>query len=173
MTKKKKPPTDDEILAAIKECKNDLLKVAQVFNVRTSTIIRRLGVKRLKSQYRSLILVMAGGNVSIAARQLGIHRTHLHRLIDPNSDRHDPVVTEGWAEGRETRIDNAESKLDENINAGKEPSIFFFLKCQAKDRGYVERQEITGPDGAPVRHTVEIEFVKPGKQNGPTPRSKK
>ena len=29
-----------------------------------------------------------------------------------------------------------------NIQQGKEASIFFFLKCKAKDRGYIERAEL-------------------------------
>jgi predicted DNA-binding transcriptional regulator AlpA len=39
-------------------------------------------------------------------------------------------------------IDFAESKLYENIKAGESAAIFFFLKCKAKKRGYVERQEV-------------------------------
>ncbi len=41
-----------------------------------------------------------------------------------------------------------------NIQAGKEASIFFFLKCRAKDRGYVERSEITGAGGGPIESAV-------------------
>ena len=39
-------------------------------------------------------------------------------------------------------IDFAESKLYENIKKGDNTSILFFLKCKAKKRGYVERQEL-------------------------------
>ncbi len=39
----------------------------------------------------------------------------------------------------EINIDNTESKLFENIQDGKEASIFFHLKTKAKHRGYIER----------------------------------
>lgn len=39
-------------------------------------------------------------------------------------------------------LDFAESMLLENIKSKKESSIFFYLKTQGKQRGYVERQEI-------------------------------
>ena len=103
---------------------------------------------------------------------MGLSRQHLHALIDENAQEYDPVVAQGRAEGLERRLDFAESKLDENIAAGKEASIFFLLKTLGKNRGYTDRQEISGPDCTPVLRTVEIKFVKPGKQNGPTPRAK-
>jgi len=39
-------------------------------------------------------------------------------------------------------LDFAESKLFENIEEKKEASIFFYLKCKGKKRGYIERQEV-------------------------------
>ena len=38
-------------------------------------------------------------------------------------------------------LDLAEAKLLSNINQGKEPSIFFYLKCKGKLRGYREKEE--------------------------------
>ena len=38
--------------------------------------------------------------------------------------------------------DFAESKLHKAISNGNITAIIFFLKCQAKDRGYIERQEV-------------------------------
>lgn len=42
---------------------------------------------------------------------------------------------------KEKLIDRAEAKLQELINNGEQSAIFFFLKCQAKHRGYIERTE--------------------------------
>jgi len=42
---------------------------------------------------------------------------------------------------KESMLDFAESKLAELIAAGDKTAIIFFLKCQGKKRGYVERQE--------------------------------
>jgi hypothetical protein len=44
-------------------------------------------------------------------------------------------------------LDFAEDKLFEHIGNDNVPSLIFFLKCRGKERGYVERQEITGKDG--------------------------
>lgn len=49
--------------------------------------------------------------------------------------------------GREKLTDIAEKSLLHNITKGKETSTIFYLKTQARHRGYVERQEITGKDG--------------------------
>ncbi len=43
---------------------------------------------------------------------------------------------------REQRHDYVESKLMELIGQHNPSAIIFYLKCQAKDRGYVEKQEI-------------------------------
>lgn len=43
---------------------------------------------------------------------------------------------------KESLKDFAESKLIENINANDTTSILFFLKTQAKDRGYQEKTNI-------------------------------
>ena len=42
----------------------------------------------------------------------------------------------------ESMIDFAETQLMKNIKDGKETSLIFYLKCKAKKRGYVERQEV-------------------------------
>ena len=43
---------------------------------------------------------------------------------------------------KESLKDLAESKLIENIEDNDNTAIIFYLKTQAKDRGYVERNEI-------------------------------
>lgn len=47
---------------------------------------------------------------------------------------------------KEDTKDFVEGKLMQNISAGKEASIFFYLKTQAKDRGYIERTEVINKD---------------------------
>ena len=45
----------------------------------------------------------------------------------------------------------AENSLFEAIRRGEAWAVCFYLKCMAKDRGYVERAELTGANGAPVK----------------------
>jgi hypothetical protein len=91
----------------------------------------------------------ANGILSGAARLLGCSRTTVHNHINKS-----PTVKAAYEEANETMIDFAEQQLFKNIKTGKEASIFFFLKCKAKHRGYVERQELTGADGGPMQHEV-------------------
>jgi hypothetical protein len=56
--------------------------------------------------------------------------------------RNDPAFAQTVDDVLEGLKDFAESKLMVNISLGKEASIFFFLKCKAKDRGYIERVDI-------------------------------
>ena len=50
----------------------------------------------------------------------------------------------------EIALDIAESEMWKSIKDGIVPTILFYLKCKGKNRGYVERQEITGQDGQPI-----------------------
>ncbi len=54
----------------------------------------------------------------------------------------------------EATLDFVESKLFELLNKGDKTAIIFYLKCKGKNRGYVERSEIVGKDGAPVQFTL-------------------
>ncbi len=159
MTKKIKPPRDDEILAMIEAQLDDVKLAAAALQIPLAKMQKRIKTKPLQGKYRALVLYMAGGNVSVAAKRIGLSRQQLYKCIEA-----DPVIAKGKAEGLNKRLDFAESQLEKNILAGKEASIFFFLKCQGKVRGYIERQEITGADGAALAPTtIRLEYVKPGK----------
>ena len=77
------------------------------------------------------------GNVSVTCEKLGIGRKTFYEWL-----KNDEKFKEQIDEIDQKNIDFAETALMKNINAGKEASIFFFLKCKAKDRGYVEKSEI-------------------------------
>lgn len=51
---------------------------------------------------------------------------------------------------RETMLDNAESILYKKVLEGSTVELLFFLKTQGKDRGYTERQELTGANGGAI-----------------------
>lgn len=57
-----------------------------------------------------------------------------------------PKVEEAFQEARGRLLDVAEGKLYEGIMAGEAWAICFFLKCQGKARGYVERAEVRHGD---------------------------
>lgn len=94
------------------------------------------------------------GNLSAVAKQLGVCRQTLYVFID----RH-PSVQAVVAESRETMLDNAESALYRAVLGGEAWAVCFFLKCQGKSRGYVERQEVTGADGGALALRITEEIV--------------
>ena len=89
-------------------------------------------------------LTQAKGFVSVAARNLGCTDQTVRNYMERYA-----VCRQAVLDARESMIDIAEGRLYQNINEGDNTAIIFFLKTQAKHRGYVERvqQEISGPDG--------------------------
>ncbi len=57
-------------------------------------------------------------------------------------------------------VDVAESALYRGVLAGDAWAVCFALKTQGKDRGYVERQEITGKDGEAFKAYLGVEVDK-------------
>jgi hypothetical protein len=94
------------------------------------------------------------GFVTQAAKSLGISRRQLHNIINNH-----PTVKEALEDAREAMKDFAEGKMFQGISDGNPTLIIFYAKTQMKDRGYVERQEITGADGGPIE-TVNIDYSK-------------
>jgi hypothetical protein len=98
----------------------------------------------MKKPDRSIIkeaIVKAYGNLSTAAKSLSIERATLYAWIESEG------LEEAVQEGRNKRLDFAESMLDKGMKDGNMTAIIFYLKTQGKSRGYVERQEVTGADG--------------------------
>lgn len=83
-----------------------------------------------------------GGNVAEAARSLKVTRWALQKRIANNKELQQLV-----ADAREETVDLAESMAKQQIREGNTAMIIFTLKTLGKERGYVERQEITGKDG--------------------------
>lgn len=52
----------------------------------------------------------------------------------------------------EGTLDRAENKLIKAIDRGDLKAVMFYLRTIGKGRGYTERQEVTGQDGAPLVH---------------------
>ena len=99
----------------------------------------------------------AKGLASIAAKRLGCNASTVRNYAAKY-----PTVRDAIVQAREDLKDFAESKLLRRIDDDDLTAIIFFLKTQAKDRGYVERAEVTGADGGPL-HLLEVELGKPAR----------
>lgn len=91
----------------------------------------------------------AHGLMSAAGRRLGISRQAVWKYAKKYK-----IVADARDDAKESMKDFAESKLFQEIDAGNMTAIIFYLKTQAKDRGYVERVEQTGADGNSVQVTI-------------------
>jgi DNA-binding transcriptional MerR regulator len=83
------------------------------------------------------------GLIAPAARALGCSRDTIRSYLEEYS-----AVAQAKLDQREAVTDMAENSLYEAIRRGEAWAVCFYLKCMAKDRGYVERAELTGSNGA-------------------------
>jgi len=98
-----------------------------------------------------LVLELERGNVSNACKVIGIQRgTYNQWCLDHNSFR------EECKDIQYALLDMAEGKLLDNVEGGQQRAIEFYLECQAKDRGYVKRREVTGDGGGPIKVIGEL-----------------
>ena len=84
----------------------------------------------------------AKGFVSKACDILHCSRQHWYKKL-----KEYPTVQAKVDEIREKRTDYVESKMMKLIDDLNPTMIIFYLKTQAKDRGYVERQEVASANG--------------------------
>lgn len=88
---------------------------------------------------RSLALVAS------ACRKIGISRPTFYNWYND-----DPDFKEKVDEIRELSKDSVEQRIYNKIKNGDTAMIIFYAKTKMKDRGYVERHEVTGKDGEPL-----------------------
>jgi len=91
------------------------------------------------------------GVVTTACKIVGIGRTTFYQWL-----KDDEEFAKQVKDIDNIALDFVESKLFENIKNGKTSETIFYLKTKGKNRGYVERQEITGADGMPTKFEIEI-----------------
>ncbi len=92
-------------------------------------------------------LQQSHGNIKHAAGRLNTSRRNLHQYINEH-----PTVAAALADIREGTKDDAELMLYDRMRTS-DTLLIFFLKTQGRDRGYVERHEVTGANGD-VLHIV-------------------
>jgi|TARA_R110000803_G_scaffold76956_1_gene141766 hypothetical protein len=91
------------------------------------------------------------GVVTTACKKVGIGRTQFYHWLKEDREFNDQVK-----EIENIALDFAESQLHKQIGDGSTSATIFYLKTKGKNRGYIERQEITGADGMPTNFQIEI-----------------
>ena len=85
------------------------------------------------------------GMIYLAARKLGCTPQTIYNRMEKNAQ-----IREAVEMSRGEMIDIAEQKLRMAVSNGEPWSIGLVLKTIGKNRGYVERQEVTGADGGAI-----------------------
>jgi hypothetical protein len=94
------------------------------------------------------------GNVSAVAQSFERSRTAVYNFVRRHSE-----LAQALIDAREAMKDNVESRFHLDClkdEPAYQTSRIFFLKTLAKDRGYVERIEQSGPDGGPIPMTLDL-----------------
>src|SRR5262245_40109355 len=76
------------------------------------------------------------GNLAAVARMYGVARQTVWAYVQSR-----PLLVEAVQDCRETMLDDAENSLHQAVLRGEPWAVCFYLKCQGKGRGYVERTE--------------------------------
>ena len=92
------------------------------------------------------------GVVTTACKKVGIGRTMFYEYMKDNNFREQVDDLQNVA------LDFAESQLHKQIQDGNTAATIFYLKTKGKNRGYVERQEISGAEGLP--NDIKIEIIR-------------
>lgn len=106
---------------------------------------RRGRLPRYSVEQMEIALRSTHGLVHAAAKALGCSPRTIRRYV-----RRHPQVKEAAAEASELRLDLAELRLDQAVQAGEPWAICFLLKTKGKKRGFTQRHEVTGADGDPI-----------------------
>ena len=90
-------------------------------------------------------LEQSKGLIAPAARALGCSSDTIRTYLEEYT-----AVAQAKLDQREAVTDMAENALYAAILRGEAWAICFYLKCMARDRGYIEKAEISGPGGKPI-----------------------
>ena len=120
---------------------------------RNSLVSIRKRQKKKKAEFisafqKSLALVVS------TCRKVGITPPTFYNWYNE-----DPEFAEKVDEIRELAKDSVEAKIYQKINEGDTTMLIFFAKTKMKDRGYVERQELTGRDGRDLLETPSVDLT--------------
>jgi hypothetical protein len=94
------------------------------------------------------------GIVSTACKSVGLDRSTFYKYVNEDEE-----FAAAVSEIENVALDFAESALMRQIQADIPASTIFYLKTKGKHRGYVERQEISGPGGKAIQ-LEQIDYKK-------------
>lgn len=103
----------------------------------------RLSVEKVKKALRE-----HHGIILRAAEACGVHRHTMRAFIDKH-----PELEEVRTQADEELLDVGESWVTTAIKSGDMKTIRWHLERKGKQRGYTQRVEQTGADGAPLEYT--------------------
>ena len=89
-------------------------------------------------------------NIHLTCKAVGIERVTFYKWM-----REDDAFRDKITALEEGDIDSAETALKRQILDGNITAIIFYLKTKGKNRGYVERQELTGANALTMSDTGE------------------
>lgn len=89
------------------------------------------------------------GIVASSCKAAGISRVTFYQWC-----KDDPDFKEKVDDVMELQKDFAEALILKKMKDGDTTMLIFYAKTKMKDRGYVERQEVTGADGKPLAQSV-------------------
>lgn len=117
--------------------------------------LREEGVARNKA---AVLKILANNAcfIATACKQANITRKMFYTYM-----KNDPEFREAVEVIEEQRKDFVERKIMEKIEEGDTSMLIFYAKTKMKDRGYVERTEITGKDGDALQPIVGIVIHTP------------
>ena len=95
-------------------------------------------------------LLASDGNLTAAATKLGVTRQGVYDYIDRYK------LQDVLDQSREKMADEAVGQLHRLVRDGNLGAVIFYLKTQAKSRGFTERIETTGKDG----DAIEVRQIK-------------
>jgi hypothetical protein len=107
--------------------------------------------RHIKKESLLKALEQSLGVVTVACKKAEVPRSTYYKWLNEDSDfKREVEDIENIA------LDFAESQLHSQIQGGNTTATIFYLKTKGKNRGYIERQEITGAEGMPTNFQIEI-----------------
>ena len=113
--------------------------------------------RRIAKQKAEVLVALekSAGIVATACKAVNISRFTFYDWM-----KKDAEFAEKVEDIMEAQKDFVEAQILKKIKEGDSTMTIFYAKTKMKDRGYVERQEITGANGQPLATQHEVDLSK-------------